>query len=883
MKFKGLIYLLFWILLNSVTFGQNSIGSFNPIIGTIEPSVSFLGKETAERIGYALAGGGDVNGDGFDDFMIGTFHNDVMGSDAGAAYLFLGHSYLRWRLDDSVNHADARFLGQKAYDAAGYSVACNGDLNGDGFDDMLIGAPAGNDIVPWMSGRVYIMFGKKEANWGNEYLLYESGNAIYEEDGLQDLAGLSVAYIGDVNADGYDDFLVGAPYKDVKYENDGMVYLILGRSEPWLPKDYLTYADAAFKFEMGGAEVGYSVAGIGDINDDGIPDFAIGAFGNSHVFVMYGRTNVNWGMNFDLENADLILYGTYRYTNEGLGWRVAGGGDLNGDGISDMIVSAIHDSEKEFQAGKVYALFGKSGGWATQEIALKDGNASFTGEQTTDQAGWGLAMAGDVDGDGFDDFLVGTYKDYNGPIDGKAYLIKGKATGWQMNIPLGTIPDYCDRDSSGVGYTVSSAGDFDNDGIDDFVIAAPFNSEIHKWNGKVYLFASQQIPYKISGTVSYLKTQKLIPDAILMADTIEIAIDSTDAVGQYQLYVRGKCDHSINIKKRLGEHVGNAITSYDAALIARMAIELSVPDTINTQAADVNFDGKINMYDAANTLRFAVELPPLQGSLAGEWIFSPLTMFYDSVIADQSNQNYTGFVRGDVDLSWINPVTGMPKLEEKRIVTQTISKDEEFRLPITVPNNQPFISFDLDMSYNQQILKFTRIEKTDLSKDFQIEYNAELKDRLCIGGFTSTAVQKDGVLLYLVFTPNKGIDKQTSIVINKFLLDKKSFELATVNLEFEEEIQLPENFQLLQNYPNPFNHSTIIPFSVPIRGRVEITIYNTLGKKIKKLLDQEVSAGTHQLAWDGKDTFGNAVVSGVYICKASHPTGNTKIKIIHIK
>jgi len=883
MKVQGLICLLVGIMLNSVAYGQNLNGLFESSIGTLNPSAAFFGKETAERIGYALGGAGDVNGDGFDDFLIGTFHNDARGMDAGAAYLFLGHTYLRWGLDDSVASADARFLGQQTYDAAGYSVACNGDLNGDGFDDILIGAPAGNDKVAWMSGRVYIIFGENDSNWGNECVLFDSADAIYEGDGMQDLAGLSVAYVGDVNDDGYDDFLVGAPFKDAKYEDAGMAYLILGRSESWLQLDYLTYADAAFKYETGGAKVGYSVAGIGDVNDDGIPDFAIGAMGNSRVFVIFGRTSVNWGKNFDLANADLILYGTFRYTNEGVGWKVAGGGDLNGDGISDMIVSAIHDSDQEFQAGKVYILFGKSGGWGTQEIILKDGDASFTGEQTTDQAGWGLAMAGDVDGDGYDDFLIGTYKDDNGPIDGKAYLIKGKATGWQMNVPLGTIPDYCERDSSGIGYTVSTAGDFDNDGLDDYVIAAPFNSEIHKWNGKVYLFASQQVPYKISGTVSYYETNKSIPRSILLADTVETTIDSTDELGQYQLYVRGKRDHSVVIRKQQGEHVGISITSHDAALIARITMGLDVSDTINIKAADVNFDDKINMYDAANTLRYAVELPPLAESYAGEWIFSPQTMFYDSITADQPNQDYDGFVRGDVDLSWIYPDSGLPKLRTNRIISQTISRNEEYRLPITITKEQPFISFDLDISYNQQVLNFTTIEKTGLTEDFQIQFNANLKNRLHVGGFTSKIVQQKGILLYLVFKPNKELNQQTDIVTNRFLLDKNSVGLATVNLKIEDEIQLPENFQLQQNYPNPFNHSTVIPFSVPKHGHIKVVVYNTLGKQVKTLMSQNILPGSYRIAWDGTDEFGNAVVSGVYICKVTHPTGKANIKIIHIK
>lgn len=877
--------LLICIVVNSgaVAQQQNSMSQSNFV--TMVPVASFFGKEYIERIGYALAGAGDVNGDGFDDFMIGTFHNAVMGSDAGAAYLFLGHAYLRWELDDSVTNADARFLGQQAYDAAGYSVACNGDLNGDGIDDMIIGAPAGNDRVPYMSGRVYIVFGKREADWSFYCRLFESCNAIYEGEGNQDLAGMSVAYIGDVNGDGYDDFLVGAPFKDGSYKDEGKVYLILGRSTPWLKNDYLANSDAGFQYPLEGAETGYSVAGIGDVNDDGIPDFAIGAFGMSHVFIIFGRTDVNWGKNFELDNADLILYGNNRWVNEGVGWKVAGGGDLNGDGISDIIISATLDSDGGTQAGKVYVLFGKHGGWVNKEISLKDADASYLGEMPTDQAGWGLAIAGDVDGDGYHDFLVGTYKDDRGPVDGKAYLIKGKATGWQKNVSLSTIPDYCERHPDGIGYCVSSAGDFDQDGLGDYIISAPFNSDIQKWNGKVYLFASQQVPYHISGKVAYYQTGLAIPQTILWADEGESVKDTTDNLGQYLLGVRGKNDHSVHIKKTRGEQVGTSITSFDAALIARLAINLDVPDTINTNAADVFLDGYINMYDAANTLRFAVELPPLTNTYAGEWIFIPDSMFYDSVIADFVDQDYIGFIRGDVDVSWQSPGSGRFKVDEadSYLFAEPTIKGEEIILPIYYDVEAPLYSFDLDIEYNQRAIELSRIEPTASTSGFKMAYNNGIKNQLKIGAFNPIPIVEKTKLLSIVFKIKDHSIQQTQLAINKFLVNSYSLSTTTLNVSIANETLFPEQFELLQNYPNPFNSSTTIPYYVSQKGKVKLVIYNLLGEEITTLVDELKIPGKYEASWNGKDKFQNQVVSGVYICKVIHTSGSEKIKIIYMK
>jgi len=885
MKICNFIAIACGVLLNisSFAFGQSEPG--NSFFGTLNPAASFYGREYIERIGYALAGAGDVNGDGFDDFMIGTFHNGVMGADAGAVYLFLGHPYLRWTLDDTVSHADARLLGQQAYDAAGYSVACNGDLNGDGLDDMIIGAPAGNDKVPYMPGRVYILFGRKKANWGYYFRLFDNCDAIYEGEGNQDLAGLSVAYVGDLNGDGYDDFLVGAPFHNGKYTDQGKVYLILGRSAPWIKTDYLMDADASFVYEMSSAKTGYSVAGIGDVNVDGVPDFAIGAYGASHVFVLYGRPKINWGKNFDLENADVIIYGSSRWAKEGIGWRVAGGADVNGDGISDLLISATQNSDHGTRAGMVYVLFGKKDGWGVSEISLNDADASFYGEQPGDQAGWGLATIGDVNRDGFADFLVGTYKDENGPVNGKAYLIKGKATGWQKDVSLATVPDYCQRSAEGIGYTVAPAGDFDDDGIPDYIISAPFNSDIQKWNGKVYLFASQEVPYEIAGQITYHRTGHPIPGAWLKVDTLAVAADTTDNFGQYQIYVRGKHDHTVSVEKPLGSHQGSAISAFDAALIAQMAVKLAVPDTIHRDAADVNRDGKITMYDAANTLRCAVSLPALPNTYAGQWVFTPASMFYDSVVSHYSNQNYVGFLRGDVDGNWRAPGLGLVKSQEPSQSLHFVASlnGDEVRLPIEVDLDFGMISFDLDVSFQQSTLELVDVERAPLLTNFQWAINRDLENQVKIAVYGQQPVSARGQLLVLVFRALHPVDSNGSIQINQFWVNNISLIAQASIAGVEGPSSLPQQFVLHQNYPNPFNGSTRICFDTPRPAKIRLIIFNVLGKEVRTLFDGIASPGRHSVDWDGKDKFGVAAASGIYIGRVEYEGKSEQIKIIYMQ
>lgn len=834
--------------------------------GTLVPAASFLGKHYIERIGYAVAGGGDVNGDGYDDFLIGTFHNAVMGSDAGAAYLFLGRGRLPWGLNCSIDSADARMMGRQAYDAAGYSVACNGDLNGDGLADMIIGAPAGNDKVPWMTGRIYIVFGKATADWGYYYRLDDACDVIYEGENNQDQAGLSVAYIGDVNHDGYDDFICGAPLSDQGALNAGKVYLILGHANPWKKMNYLTNVAATFFYAREKAQAGYSVAGLGDINGDGTPDFAIGAFGASRVFIIYGRPRLTWGQNFDLDEADLILRGRAFFFDDGLGWKVAGGGDINGDGMPDVALSAIHDDIAGTRAGKVSLLFGKKGGWENHELILEDvADASFVGEMPLDQAGWGIGFAGDMNNDGFDDLLIGSYQDDKGPVNGKAYLIKGKATGWNRNTSLLTVPDYCERQPEGIGFAASTAGDFDGDGIADFVISAPFNSDLQQWNGKVYLFASQQIPYQVSGRVRYWRSQRPIPAAILQADSGSAARDTTDVAGGYQMFLRGKCDHLVTIDKPAGQHVGNAITAYDAALIAQLAIQLALPDTINRMAADVNRDGQCTMYDAANALRYAVQLPRLSDSHAGEWIFSPSSMFYDSIVADQFEQNYQGLVRGDVDGNWQYAGATSAKSGICRDLSlPPIGRGQEFVVPIAYDGDAPMTSLDLEVSFDGQMLELARWETTALMTDFNLQANDQLPNRFLLAAYCLPPLSKKGTLVNLVFRAKSSDVSPTEIIIDRLQIDNQMAQSRAIQVQWAHSEALPERFELLQNYPNPCTNRTVISYQLPAADQVTITIYNVLGQVVRQWIQAKPDAGWYSLIWDRTDIRGRLVPPGLY-------------------
>ena len=213
MNFKNCLYLCIGIVLINYTISISQ--------QTLTPTSSFLGTHEYERVGYHLHTAGDVNGDGYDDFLVGTFHNSTNGYNAGAAYLFLGNQSANWGHDISLLNADARFLGAVHYESAGYFLGGDGDVNGDGLDDVLIGAE---------EGFLYIILGRANANWGTDFVLYDSADAQYEEENAEDGAGMSNAIIGDLNGDGYDDIICGAPFNDYGGDDAGKAYIILGKA-----------------------------------------------------------------------------------------------------------------------------------------------------------------------------------------------------------------------------------------------------------------------------------------------------------------------------------------------------------------------------------------------------------------------------------------------------------------------------------------------------------------------------------------------------------------------------------------------------------------------------------------------------------------------------
>ncbi len=395
-----------------------------------------VGTGAGDQFGYSVASAGDFDADGHPDVIMGAPFNDGGGGSSGRAYL-----------------SSLIFTGA-AGEELGFSVASAGDFNGDGFDDLIIGAPLGAAT----NGRAYIYYGGPSPNTVADVTL----------TGLVagDFFGGSVAGAGDVNGDGFDDVIVGAQNADPgALANAGQAFVFYGGSAP------NNVADNTLNGTFAGDLLGMSVSGAGDFNRDGFDDVIVGASSSDVVGLNLGAAFILYGGLVANGVADITLGGEVAADN--FGASVSSAGDVNGDGYPDVIVGAELNDAGGVNAGRAYVFFGGADGDATADLTL----TGLAGDLLGDAVG----AAGDVNGDGFADVIVGATNAGTG-TDGVARIyLGGTAPNATADLTVAASPE-----GGALGWAVASAGDVDGDGYSDIVIGDPVDDSVLANGGKVY-------------------------------------------------------------------------------------------------------------------------------------------------------------------------------------------------------------------------------------------------------------------------------------------------------------------------------------------------------------------------------------------------------------
>ncbi|MDP2313106.1 MAG: VCBS repeat-containing protein [Pseudomonadota bacterium] len=377
-------------------------------------------------LGYAVGGAGDVDGDGLPELLVSAMGNDEGGGEAGKVYLFLDALPPG---ETPADDAPVAFIGETPGDQAGVSVGAAGNAGGEA-GCVLVGAP-GNDAGGGGAGRVYLLtapFVPGVASLRDAYATFTGAGApssalLHGESTGGDALGDALVGGMDLDGDGVDDLALGAGGADDGGEDAGTVWIARG---PIAAGDHAAVDVDARRFGPGpGAYAGGAVASAGDLDGDGLADLLVAADGTDEgrVYVLLGPIADGDGA---LDDRSPVLVGDA--DGDLAGWSVAGAGDIDGDGRPEVIVGVPGSDAGGLDGGGVYLVPDA----ATPGVrTLGEAGIAFPAEAANDAAGRAVAGAGDVDGDGAADVLAGAqYNQDGGVFAGKAYLLLGAGISW---------------------------------------------------------------------------------------------------------------------------------------------------------------------------------------------------------------------------------------------------------------------------------------------------------------------------------------------------------------------------------------------------------------------------------------------------------------------
>jgi len=428
---KSLIVLFSFVILSTsvLAAGTGNVSSFQKISDT---EGGFTGTlDDNDIFGFAAASLGDLDGDGVTDIAVGAFDDDDGGTGRGAVYILFLNSNGSVKSEQKISDTEGSFTGTLDNDdRLGISVASLGDLDGDGVTDIAVGATLDDDGST-NRGAVYILFLNSNGSVKSEQKISDTAGGFTGTLDDQDQFGTSVASLGDLDGDGIPDIAVGAGSDQDGGEDRGAVWILF-------------------------------------LDTDGT------------VKSFQKISDLEGGFTGTLDNFDIF------------GISVASLGDLDGDGVTDIVVGARNDDDGNTDRGAVWILFLDTDGTVKSFQKISDTAGGFTNELAdSDLFGISVASLGDLDGDGVTDIVVGTRDDDGGTDRGAVYILfLNSSGGVKSNQKISDLEgDFAGTldDVDEFGISVVSLGDLDGDGITDIMVASHVDDDGGTNRGAVYI------------------------------------------------------------------------------------------------------------------------------------------------------------------------------------------------------------------------------------------------------------------------------------------------------------------------------------------------------------------------------------------------------------